>query len=75
VGSITGSKWPETELSSETRQSILVVRNCQETEHLVYTAVCYSLHTTAQTCPDQNRKRSRRPRCTTEKEDRYIKSV
>ena len=38
-----------------------------------YNAVYYSLHRTAQTVSNQNRKRSGRPRCTTEQEDKYIR--
>ena len=38
-----------------------------------YNAVYYSLHRTAQTGSNQNRKRSGRPRCTTEQEDKYIR--
>jgi transposase len=66
-------------LSSETRQSICVLRNegysMQETSkklNISYNAVYYPLHETVQIGPNQNRKRSRRPRCTTEQEDKYI---
>ena len=38
-----------------------------------YNAVHYSRHRTAQTVCNQNRKRSGRPRCTTEQEDKYIR--
>ena len=38
-----------------------------------YNAVYYSLHRTAQTGPNQDRKKSGRPRCTTEQEDKYIR--
>ena len=38
-----------------------------------YNAVYYSLHRTEQTGPNQNRKRSGRPRCTTEQGDKYIR--
>ena len=38
-----------------------------------YNAVYYSLHRTAQTGSNLNRKRSGRPRCTTEQEDKYIR--
>ena len=38
-----------------------------------YNAVYYSLYRTAQTGSNQNRKRSGRPRCTTEQEDKYIR--
>ena len=41
--------------------------------NILYNAVYYSLHRTAQTGPNQNRKRSVRPRCTTEQEDKYIR--
>ena len=37
-----------------------------------YNAVYQSLHRTTQTGSNQNRKRSGRPRCTTEQEDKYI---
>ena len=37
-----------------------------------YNAVYYSSHRTVQTGPNQNRKRSVRPQCTTEQEDKYI---
>ena len=37
-----------------------------------YNAVYYSLHRTAQTGANQIRKRSGRPKCTTEQEDKYI---
>ena len=40
---------------------------------ILYNAVYYSLHRTAQTGPNQNRKRSGRTRCTTEQKDKYIK--
>ena len=40
---------------------------------ILYNAVYYSLHRTAQTDPNQNRKRSGRPRCTTEQEEKYIR--
>ena len=39
----------------------------------IYNAVYYSLHSTVQTGPNQNRKRSGRPRCTTEQEHKYIR--
>ena len=68
------------ELSSETRQSILVLRNegysmreIAKKLKISYNAVYYSLHRTAQTGSNQNRKRSGRPRCTTEQEDKYIR--
>ena len=70
------NKW----LSSETRQSILVLRNegysmreIAKKLKIWYNAVHYSLHRTAQTVSNQNRKRSGRPRCTTEQEDKYIR--
>ena len=66
--------------SSETRQSVLVLRNegysLQEIAKklkISYNAVHYSLHRTAQTDSNQNRERSGRPRCTTEQEDKYIR--
>jgi DNA-binding NarL/FixJ family response regulator len=61
------------DLSSETRQSILVLRNegysMQEIAKklkISYNAVYYSLHRTVQTGSNQNRKRSGTTRCTTE---------
>jgi transposase len=67
------------DLSSETRQSILVLRNEDYSMREIAkklkisdNAVYYSLHRTAQTGSNQNRKRSGRPRCTTEQEDKYI---
>ena len=55
-------------LSSETRQSILVLRNegysmreIAKKLKISYIAVYYSLHRTAQTGSNQNRKRSGRP--------------
>ena len=81
MGSITGSKCPETkDISSETHQSILVLRNegysmreIAKKLNISYNAVYYSLHRTAHTVSNQNRKMSRRPRCTTEQEDKYIR--
>ena len=68
------------ELSSETRQSILVLRNkgysmgeIANNLKISYNAVYYSRHRTVQTGSNQNRKRSGRPRCTTEQEDKYIR--
>ncbi|XP_055781412.1 aldehyde dehydrogenase, mitochondrial-like isoform X2 [Salvelinus fontinalis] len=68
------------ELSSEIRQSILVLRNegysmleIAKKFKISYYAVYYSLHRTAQTGSNQNRKRSGRPRCRTEQEDKYIR--
>ena len=68
------------ELSSETRQSILVLRNegysmreIAKTLKISYNGVYYSLQRTAQTGSNQSRKRSGRPRCTTEQEDKYIR--
>jgi transposase len=68
------------ELSSETRQSILVLRNeaysmreIAKKLKISCNAVYYSLQRTAQTVSNQNRKRSGRPRCTTEQEDKYIR--
>jgi transposase len=67
------------ELSSETHQSILVLRNegfsmreIAKELKISYNAVYYSLHRTAQTGYNQNRKRNGTPRCTTEQEDKYI---
>lgn len=70
----------KTELSSETRQSILVLRNegysmreIAKKLKISYNSVYYSLQRTAQTGSNQSRKRSGRPRCTTEQEDKYIR--
>ena len=64
---------------TETRQSILVLRNegysmCEIAKKLKisYNKVYY-LHRTAQTGPNQNRKRSGRSQYTTEQEDKYIR--
>ena len=68
------------ELSSETRQFFLVLRNegnfmreIAKKLKILYNAVYYSLHRTAQTDSNQNRKRSGRPRCTTDQEDKYVR--
>jgi hypothetical protein len=47
------------------------LRNCQESEDLIQCCVL-SLHRRAQSGYNQNRKRSGRPRYTTEQEDKYI---
>ena len=67
------------DLSSETRQSILVLRNEGNSMREIgkklkisYNAVYYFLQRTAQTVSNQNRKRSGRPRCTTDQGDKYI---
>jgi transposase len=67
-------------LSSETHQSILVLRNegysmreIAKKLKISYDAVYYSLHRTAQTGSNQKRKRSGTPRCITEQEDKYIR--
>ena len=80
VGSIILSKWPKKELSSQTRQSILILRNegysmweIAKKQKISYNGVYYSLQRTAQTGSNQNRKRSVRPRCTTKQEDKYIR--
>ncbi|KAL7849234.1 hypothetical protein SRHO_G00208570 [Serrasalmus rhombeus] len=68
------------ELSSETRQSILVLRNegysmreIAKKLKISYNGVYYSLQRTAQTGSNQSRKRSGRPRCTTKQEDKHIR--
>ncbi|XP_062265289.1 uncharacterized protein LOC133972083 [Platichthys flesus] len=70
------------ELSCETRQTILVLRNegCSMRDiakklKMSYNGVYYTLQRTAQTGSTQSRKRSGRPRCTTQQEDKYIKLV
>jgi transposase len=67
------------DLSSETRQSILVLRNedysmreIYKKLKISYNAVYSSLHRTAQTGSNQNRKRRGRPQCKSEQEDKYI---
>ena len=64
-------------LSSETRQSILLLRNegysmreIAKKLKISYNAVHYTLLRTVQTGSNQNRKRSGRPRCTTEQVDK-----
>ena len=68
------------ELSYETWQSIVVLRNegysmleIAKKLNISYNGVYYSLQRTAQTGSNQSRKRSGRPRCTTEQEDKYIR--
>ncbi|CAJ0600731.1 unnamed protein product [Cylicocyclus nassatus] len=68
------------EISSETRQFILVLRNegysmreIAKKLKISYNGVYYSLQRTAQTGSNQSRKRSGRPRCTTKQEDKYIR--
>ena len=77
VGSIILRK---RELSSQTQQSILVLRNegysmkeIAKKLKISYNGVYYSLQRTAQTGSNQNRKRSGRPRCTTKQEDKDIR--
>ena len=65
VGSITGSKWPETKKGYSMREIAKKLK-------ISYNAVYYYLHRTAQTVSNQNRKSSGRPQCTTEQEDKYI---
>jgi transposase len=67
-------------ISSETSSEILILRNesysmreIAKKLKILYNAVYYSLHITAQTGSNQNRERSGRPRCTTEQEDKYIR--
>ena len=73
-------KMSRKELSSETRQSILVLRNkgysmweIAKKLKILYNAVYLSLQRTVQTVSKHNRKRSGRPRCTTEREDKNIR--
>ena len=68
------------DLSPETRQSILVLNNegysmreIAKKLKISYNAVYCSLHRRVQIGCNQNRKRSGRPRCTTEQEDKYIR--
>ena len=68
------------DLSSETHQFILILRNegysmlkIAKKLKISYNAVYYSLHRTAQTVSDQNRKRSGRLQWRTKQEDRYIR--
>ena len=67
------------ELSSQIRQSILVLRNegysMQEIAKklkMSYNGAYYTLQRTAQMGSNQKRKRGGRPRCTTKQEDMYI---
>ena len=67
------------DLSSETHQSIVVLRNegysmreIGKKRKISCNAVVFSRHRTEQTGSNQNRK-SGRPRCTTEQEDKYIR--
>ena len=81
MGSIIGSKWAETKNFLPKRvKSILVLRNegysmreIAKKLKISNNAVYYSIHRTAQTGSNQNRKRSGRPWCTTEQEDKYIR--
>ena len=66
-------------LQAQNSQSILVLRNegysmweIAKKLKISYNAVYYSLHRTVQTCSNQNRK-SGRPQCTTEQENKYIR--
>ncbi|XP_076841034.1 uncharacterized protein LOC143485475 [Brachyhypopomus gauderio] len=68
------------QLSIETRQSILVLRNevysmrdIAKKLKISYNGVYYSFQRRAQTGSNQSRRRSGRPRCTTEQEDKYIR--
>ena len=68
------------ELSCETRQSVLVLRNegysmreIAKKLKIFYNGVCYSLQRTAETGSNQSRERSGRPRCTNQQEDKYIR--
>ena len=68
------------ELSSQTQQSILVLRNegysmrdIAKKLKIFYNGVYYFLQRTAQTGSNQNRKKSGRPRWTTMQEDTYIR--
>jgi transposase len=68
------------DFSDETRQTILVLRNegysmreIAKKLKILYNAVYYPLHRTAQTVSNQNRKRSGRPQYTTEQKDKYIR--
>ena len=75
VGSIILSKWPEKEtfplkLDSLSNEGYSMLKL---TLKISYNGVYYSLQRTAQTGSNQNRKRSGRPLCTTEQEDKYIR--
>ena len=68
------------ELSSQIRQSILVLRNegysmweIAKKPKISYNGVYYSFQRTAQTGSSQNRKRCWRPQCITKQEDKYIR--
>ena len=81
MGSITGSTWLETNnfllklispfLSWE--KDGYSMQEIAKKLKISYSAVYYSLQRTAQTVSNQIRKRSGRPRCTTEQEDKYIR--
>jgi transposase len=49
------------------------MREIAKKRKILYNTVYYSLHRTAQTGSNQNRKRSGRPQSTTEQEDKYIR--
>ena len=70
------------DIPSETHQPILVLRNedysmqdIAKKLKIWYNAVYYSLHRTVQTVSNKNRKRSGKPRCTTEQEDKRTSLV
>ena len=70
------------DIYSETCQFILVLRNegysmqqIAKKLKISYNPVYYSLHRTAQAGSNQNRKRSGRPRCTSEQEEYLTPSV
>ena len=64
--------WNSSVYSCSEEWRLFHARNCQESEDLVQHCVL-PLPRTAQTVSNQNRKRSGRPRCTTEQEDKYIR--
>jgi hypothetical protein len=49
------------------------MRDIAKKLNISYNTVNYSIYRAAQTGSNQNRKRGKRPRCTTEQEDRYLK--
>ena len=74
MGSITGSKWLETNNFLQKLVSLFLFWEmkaipCEKLPRkILYNDVYYSIHRTAQTGTNQNIKRSGRPRCTTEHE-------
>jgi hypothetical protein len=64
--------WISSVFSCSEKWRLFNLRNCQKTEDLIQ-LLCTTQRTEQQTVSNQNRKRSRRPRYTTEQEDNYIR--